>query len=152
VAAVVRQLLPDGQVQQQQVVAVQVLLRSEVLVRAPWARIVRSVAADPRVIEACRGAARAHTAPAGAGAAADRIAHIRAALTRRASAAVQTSLFDRRAEVRAEADRDARACVDAHLAATARMLRASATSGVTTGGHEAVTVVAVFPSQRRRSR
>lgn len=152
VAAVVRQVSPDGQVQQQQVVAVQVLLRPEVLVRAPWARIVRRVAADPRVIEACRGAARAHTALGGAGEATERIAQIRAALTRRASAAVQTSLFDRRAEVRAEADRDARACVDAHLAGTARILRASATSGVTTGGHEAVTVVAVFPSQRRRSR
>jgi hypothetical protein len=152
VAAVVRQLSPDGQVQHQQVVAVQVRLRPEVLVRAPWARIVRHVAADPRVIEACRGAARGATAPAGAGAAADRIAQIRAALTRTGAAAVQTSLFDRRAEARVEADRDARACIETHLAGTARMLRANAASDVTAGGHEAVTVVAVFPSQRKRSR
>jgi len=150
VAGLVRRLSSEGQVIWQQVVGLAVTLHADVADRGSWARIIRQVATDPRVLDACRTAAVAQTAgvqstPDGAAA---RIALIRRRLRRSPSSGLQPSMFDRRAEAQVEGGVRARGCLDAHLSVTARVIDAFGISGTSAGQHDTVTVIAVLPPSR----
>ena len=162
VVGVVRRLSADGHVMAQQVVGLEVTLRADAGSRPPWARIVRQIANDPRIHEACRLAADAEPRvrhgeakgraltegdTEGHGAAA-RIARIRDRLRQSPTGGMQPSMFDRRAEAHAAAAVRARSALDAHLAATAHILDDIQSLPTPEGPRDAVSVIAVLPASR----
>jgi len=150
VAGLVSRLSSDGLVLSQQVVALEITLRAAVNGRAAWTRLAQQVAADPRVLDACRRAVHVQpcTSHVPRHGAALRIGHIRHQLSPSRQADLQPSMFDTRAEARVITALRARTCLDAHLAATAQRLDNLAAPSPSGAPHDTVTIIAVLPPPR----